>query len=52
MKKFIKKEDSKEEEYSKKKLPRIPLIYLIFPPLGFFMLFKYFLENLNDKEEE
>ena len=33
------------------KLGKIPLIYIVFPPLGFIMLFKNLLNHLYKKKE-
>ena len=34
------------------KLGKIPLIYIVFPPLGIIMLLKYLINQLNKKKDK
>ena len=38
--------------FEENKLGKIPLIYILFPPLGFFMLIKYFLIQFYKRKEK
>jgi hypothetical protein len=39
-------------EGKESKLGKIPIIYIIFPPLGFFMLFKYLIYQFYKRKEK